>query len=1602
MASQVFQEELPVAGTKLSLHYASDRVPGYRVNATLELPLIGASIPQNLNGADVEVEIAGRTLKQTFMPNSNLVASFQWDGRDVYHPQGASSVPIGGSTTAQVKLAYRYPLSYAVTALRPSKAAANYIQRSFVNPSSGIVSVGSLAPIFGLAGRQPSSLVHSGGEDAILTRFTRPLTIPDHRKAGFDGWSLTPHHFYDTTAKILYRGDGQQVKTDAKGRKVDLVYQSTPNAAFRSLAVGPNGDIYVEAGYPRNQILKITPAGQLVAVTADSASPGKKGFSLNDPNLDNKLAADVYLGSDAYQIRVGPDGSIYFAFDSTIWRLDKDERFHRVLCGSSGDQYGVTAPDGTFAYNAYRNGAYAGGANTIAISKDGSVYFNDSGPNPSGASGGLQMIRKIAPDGRIYTIAGLGGVPDGGASGDYYAGNLDIGQLALTARLRTPTSIAIGPDDSVYYGSGRFGIVHIKKNGILELVLYGLINNPVGYGDPNSSDEGKVAATAGQYGNSNTGNSAVQVTADGTIYFQSTQCAGPTCNPTIWKIDTDGILRRVGGRYFASPLQTGNALEADLGGDVLDLGFAPDGNLYLVSGEKSDGAYRSIRRISPVLPTFSATDLSVASEDGQELYVFDQNGRHLRTIDPLLNVTTWTFTYDTRGFVVSLRDRDGLVTTVERDSAGHATAIVGPYGVRTQLAVDVNGYLATITAPDQTQIQMTTSATGLLNAVTGPRQDTYSFTYDDMGRLTRGNRPSGGFTTLARSGAATDATVTATTAGGRVETRRIQRTPQGGTLTTLTNPDEVASTENKLPDGSRILNNLPSFQAEFDLAPDPRQGIAGQGNNLSVQRFTTPNGLKDEITATQQATLADPTNPLSITSFLDTSLVNGNQWTNAYDAATRTFTLKTPEARQLTLQVNAAGHLSKSQQGNLAAEIFSYDSFGRLTNTSTGNGTAIRSATIGYDAKGFQNFLHSPVGLEANITNNVQGRPVSIQLPGNRNVSITYGPDNRRTSVTPPDRTPYTFQFDPVSGQMTYKAPAIPGVDNTTVYSTNADLKLSSIVFPGGRHLDFQRAASGRVTGITNTFGDNFAFSYDSLGEITNLTQTSGPSLALTYTGKDISGVTWSGLLTGSITRQFDNAFRTSTEVVDGGTPIPFTYSADGLMISAGALKISWRGDANLPVSEQLANVLTSTDYNEFGEPVHTLTTLSGTPLLDEAQTLDNGGRVTSQVVDSVTTLYAYDAAGFLSSKTRNGTVVASYSYDSNGNLLSSVTPTGTTTYTYDAQDRLINAGTTTFTYTDAGEIKTRVTSAGTTSYSYDEFGQLRHVTLPDGRMIDYVLGTPGMRLVKKINGNVAQGLLRDDSGRILAELNGNNAVVSQFVYSELSPTPEYMIRGSDTFRIVTDFQGSVRLVVNAQTGAIAQRIEYDEWGLITLDTNPGYQPFGYAGGLYDKDTGLVRFGQRDYDASLRRWTTPDPIKFGGGSTNLYSYVNNDPLNQTDQAGTGPVAKLTEIKSADKNAPHLTVRRNGKILTPYEGMDLYQKDVITTDNNTVAAIEFSIGGRAGINRNSQIVITSERSVKSTAESPWPKISKGGMWAKCGKLKEPLEIQTNGGVTGIKG
>lgn len=63
------------------------------------------------------------------------------------------------------------------------------------------------------------------------------------------------------------------------------------------------------------------------------------------------------------------------------------------------------------------------------------------------------------------------------------------------------------------------------------------------------------------------------------------------------------------------------------------------------------------------------------------------------------------------------------------------------------------------------------------------------------------------------------------------------------------------------------------------------------------------------------------------------------------------------------------------------------------------------------------------------------------------------------------------------------------------------------------------------------------------------------------------------------------------------------------------------------------------------------------------------------------------------------------------------------------------------------------------------------------------------------------------------------------------------------------------------------------------------FLPFGFGGGLYDAETGLVRFGYRDYDPVIGHWTSPNPILHRGGQVNFYAYLNGDPVNRRDPPG---------------------------------------------------------------------------------------------------------------------
>ncbi len=569
-----------------------------------------------------------------------------------------------------------------------------------------------------------------------------------------------------------------------------------------------------------------------------------------------------------------------------------------------------------------------------------------------------------------------------------------------------------------------------------------------------------------------------------------------------------------------------------------------------------------------------------------------------------------------------------------------------------------------------------------------------------------------------------------------------------------------------------------------------------------------------------------------------------------------------------------------------------YDVCGRLATITQGTGLAARASAFGYDLQDRLVSVTDPLGHTIGFTYDLADRVTSQTLPDGRQIGFLHDANGNVTSVTPPGQPAHGFGYTPVNLEAAYTPPAVDATSPTTTSAYNADRQPTLLTRPDGQTLALGYDAGGRLSTLTQPRGSTSLAYAPTTGHLTSITAPGGGTLGYTYDGALVTSETWGGpvgAVAGSVGRTYDADFRVASESVNGVNPVTFGYDPDSLLIQAGTLSLGRDPQTGFVTGTTLGALTDTRSYSTFGELTSYQATFEATALLEVQYTRDALGRITQQtetiggVTDTVA--YSYDPAGRLTEVRKNDTVVASYGYDPNSNRASRTTPGGMVMGTYEAQDRLLSYGDATYTYTVNGELASQTTPAGTTSYQYDVVGNLLAVTLPDGTRIDYVIDGRNRRIGKKVNGTLIQAFLYRDQLKPVAELDGAGNVVARFVYGSSPLVPDYVIKSGVAYRILSDHLGSPRLVVDTTTGAVVQRLDYDEFGEITLDTNPGFQPFGFAGGLYDQDTKLTRFGARDYDTEVGRWTAKDPIRFDGNDTNLYGYVLNDPVNSLDPQG---------------------------------------------------------------------------------------------------------------------
>ncbi|MBY0279732.1 RHS repeat protein [Candidatus Binatia bacterium] len=753
-----------------------------------------------------------------------------------------------------------------------------------------------------------------------------------------------------------------------------------------------------------------------------------------------------------------------------------------------------------------------------------------------------------------------------------------------------------------------------------------------------------------------------------------------------------------------------------------------------------------------------------------------------------------------------------------------------------------------------------------------------------------------------------------------------------------TDPASLATELLISADGSRRTTFPDGTVRTLTKTPDPRFGMSAPV--LGTIDITTPGGRHYQASQTRSATLTDPTNPLSLIAARDTTVIN-DLFTIVRDYAQsgsdRTITETSAALRHRYLTLDASGRVLSTELEGFYPVRFDYDA-------TTGLLRSIKQGTPGPDGDERVYNLNYDTALRlASIVNpasqavsfpsyDAADRLLTQVLPDANQVGFTYDANGNLATLTPPGRPAHGFEYTPIDLEQKYLPPAVPGVvpkDTTSTY--NFDRQLDLVSRPDGQSVDYvydndiPGVATGRLRKVTLPEGD---VTYDYVpatapsgaGRVASITRPDGGTISYGYDGFLLTDTTWGcasppcapGTVLGRVAHAYDDNLRVSSETVSDPTGLVFSdtvtfgYDSDGLLTSAGGLTITRDAPpqkAGLIATTALGGTGGVTDhrtYDSFGE-LKTYSAVYGgtTPLLDVIYDQRDGlGRIvdkTESILGGAPDVYhyEYDAVGRLTKVTKNG-MDRSYHYDANGNRTAAPNLVGIATY--DDQDRLTRYGPAdhTFEYTNNGDLLAEHVGSSSTTFQYDAAGNLRTVHLPDGRQIDYVVDGQNRRVGKKVNGTLVQAFLYSDQLRIIAELDGGGQIVSRFLYAESPNVPDYMVRDGITYRLVTDHLGSVRLVVaidGPSIGAVAQRTDYDEFGVATDVSGGGFQPFGFAGGLYDRDTHLVRFGARDYHAQIARWTAKDPSRFRA-DRNLFAYALNDPVNLTDPRGLSAAGVL--------------------------------------------------------------------------------------------------------------
>ena len=467
------QQDIPITGTDILLHYNSEWVPGFAQEITFYVS--GDSVPASLEKINVEYGIAGQKwdVERPAAPAQSV--SFIWDGADW---QGT---PTFGRQTAWAEISYVYPgFFYA------SRSAAQQVGQSFAGPGTEVTGVNTLGPI-----------TIKRRSEMDLFRFDQWGGVVNSRLG--PGWGIGGYFTFDNATGTIIGGGGDRIQARDVGLAVDTAHEGVLDAAPEKVAADTQGNVYFSAlstELESNTIWRMSPDGDVEV------------YYTHDEPIDD--------------ISIDPRGGLVFASGSLVWRIPGDYMepvaisnlfFEFFDCfaflGSYCSLEVVVDPDGYVRATSTQVGA-DGGKSVVLVAPTGAVVrfpvnfycqVGDLAVDPNDGSTLVSCangpVRRVNPDGTVSILpgwsqycatpgaysggSGMAVAPDGGVFladhkcnriskvdgsyganaylGDGVAGYTGDGGSLLGARINDPRGLALSPDGAMYIADTGNGVV---------------------------------------------------------------------------------------------------------------------------------------------------------------------------------------------------------------------------------------------------------------------------------------------------------------------------------------------------------------------------------------------------------------------------------------------------------------------------------------------------------------------------------------------------------------------------------------------------------------------------------------------------------------------------------------------------------------------------------------------------------------------------------------------------------------------------------------------------------------------------------------------------------------------------------------------------------------------------------------------------------------------------------------------------------------------------------------------------------------------------------------------------------------------------------------